>query len=155
MEKKSGRGPGLGEIPKSWGSSLIFLQRRNMAASRLAAWWAFPRPIIKSHAEEKWAWPWSRELPKFLKFPFDISATAEASDLNSVCNLGLPNPIIKLHPEKNGRDPELEELSTIGGFPLIFLQRLKGATSKLAGWCALPKPTTKSHREEKEGVALG
>jgi len=40
-----------------------------------------PRPIIKSHAEEKWAWPWAREAPKYyyLGFPFSISATAALS----------------------------------------------------------------------------
>jgi len=42
--------------------------------------------------------------------------------------------IKKLHPEeKIERGFELGELPKIGGFPLIFLQRLKIATSKLAG----------------------
>ena len=50
------------------------------ATSNLASRWGLPRPIIKSHAEEKWAWPWAREAPQFLESPFNISATAEASD---------------------------------------------------------------------------
>jgi len=39
--------------------------------------------------------------------------------------------------------------------PSIFLQQLKVATLKLAGWWGLPRPIIKSHVEEKEGVALG
>jgi len=41
------------------------------------------------------------------------------------------------------------------GFRLIFLQRLKVATSKLAGWWALQRPIKNFHEEEKEGVVLG
>jgi len=41
---------------------------------------AFPRPIIKLHSEEKWAWPWARGAPQNLGFPFNISATTEDSD---------------------------------------------------------------------------
>jgi len=41
------------------------------------------------------------------------------------------------------------------GSPSIFLQRLKVATSKLAGWWGSPRPIIKSHPEEKDGVALG
>jgi len=40
----------------------------------------WPRPTIKTHLEEKWAWPWFREAPICLGFPFNISATASASD---------------------------------------------------------------------------
>jgi len=38
-----------------------------------------PTPIIKQHPEEKWAWPWAREAPKYLLFPFNIFATAALS----------------------------------------------------------------------------
>jgi len=33
---KSGPGPGLGDLPKIWGSPLIFLQRLKIVTSRLA-----------------------------------------------------------------------------------------------------------------------
>jgi len=33
---KSGRGPGLGELPNIWGFPLIFLQQMKIATSRLA-----------------------------------------------------------------------------------------------------------------------
>jgi len=51
--EKSGRGPGLGELRKIGDSPLIFLQRLNVATSKLADWWGLPKPIIKSHPEEK------------------------------------------------------------------------------------------------------
>ena len=50
------------------------------ATSKLAKRWGLPRPIIKYYAEEKWAWPWAREAPQNFGVPFNISATAEASD---------------------------------------------------------------------------
>jgi len=50
---KSGRGPGLGKLFKIGGSPLIFLQRHKVTTSKLAGWWGLPRPIIKSHPEEK------------------------------------------------------------------------------------------------------
>ena len=51
---------------------------------------------------------------------------------------------------KIGRGLGLEELPNIWCFPLIFLQRLKVATSKLAGWWNLTRPIIKSHPEEKK-----
>jgi len=38
-----------------------------------------PRSTIKPHTEEKWAWPWVREAPIYLGFPFNISAMAALS----------------------------------------------------------------------------
>jgi len=38
------------------------------------------RPIIKSHPEKKWGWPWARKAPKNFGFPCNISATTEVSD---------------------------------------------------------------------------
>ena len=50
------------------------------ATSNLASRWGLPMPIIKSHAEEKWAWPWATEASQNFWAPFNISAMAEASD---------------------------------------------------------------------------
>ena len=52
-QKKIERDLLLGKLPKSRGSSLIFLQRLKVATSILARSWGLPRPIIKSHPEEK------------------------------------------------------------------------------------------------------
>jgi len=40
------------------------------------------------------------ELPEIWGFPFDISATDEASDFKFGTPLDLPRPIIKSHPEE-------------------------------------------------------
>jgi len=34
----------------------------------MAGWWGLPRPIIKSHPEEKTVWPWARGAPQNLGF---------------------------------------------------------------------------------------
>jgi len=50
---KSGRGHGLGKLPKILGFPLIFLQQLKLTTSKLAGWWVLPKPIIKSHPKEK------------------------------------------------------------------------------------------------------
>jgi len=52
-QRKSGRSPGLGELRKILGFSLIFLQRLKLATSNLASSWGFRRPIIKITPREK------------------------------------------------------------------------------------------------------
>ena len=56
------------------------------ATSNLASRCGLSRPIIKSHAEEKWSWPWAKGGPQNFGVSLNIFATAEASDLyiNSV-----------------------------------------------------------------------
>jgi len=44
---------GLGEIPKIFGSPIIFLQRLELSTSNLSRGWGLPRFVIKSHAEER------------------------------------------------------------------------------------------------------
>ena len=39
------------------------------ATNNLANRWGLPRPIIKSHAEEKWEWPWARKAPQNFGVP--------------------------------------------------------------------------------------
>ena len=48
-----------------------------------------PKPIIKSHAEEKWAWPWARVAPQNFGVPLNIFVTAEASDFKFGMQLGF------------------------------------------------------------------
>ena len=38
---------------------------------------------------KKWAWPGVGKLPKILGFPYNISATAGASDFNIITQLGF------------------------------------------------------------------
>ena len=121
---------------KFWGFSLIFLQRLKLAISRLAGRWALPRPITKSHPEEKWAWPWARGPAQIWGFPFNISATTEGN-----------KPIIKSHLEEKGRGPGLRELFKIWGFPFNIFAKLKLATSNFACSWGLPRLIVKSHRK--------
>jgi len=90
------------------------------------------------------------KLPKTLGFPFNISATAEASDYKFGMQLEFAKAIIKSHSEEKWAWPWARGASQNWGFPLIFVQRLKIATSKLVGWWGLPKPIIKSHPEEKK-----
>ena len=57
----------------------------------------------KITAEDKWAWPWARGAFQNLGFPFNISATAEASDLEFGVQLGFAKTHHKITPkEKEG-----------------------------------------------------
>ena len=98
---KSGRGPRLGEFPEIWGSPLIFLQRLQTATSRLAGRWALPRPITKSHPEEKVGvvMGYGSSLI-FWGYPLIFQQRLKVATSNLVCSLGLPRPIIKSHAEE-------------------------------------------------------
>ena len=93
-----GHGSKLGELPKIWRSSIniytmaeasnfkfgtqlgfVKAHRLKLASSNLACSWHLPKPTIKAHPEEKWSWSCAREDPKYLGFPFNISATATLS----------------------------------------------------------------------------
>jgi len=93
-----------------------------------------PRAIIKSHQEKSERGHGLKELPKVLEFPFYIIAAAEASDFKFGMQFEFSQAHYKITPRGKRRGPELGELPQIGGFLLIFLQRLKVAISKLAGW---------------------
>jgi len=67
--RKDGRGPGLGELPKIWGSPSIFTQWLKLATSNLVHSLGLPRPTIKPHPEKKWAWPWVREALIYFGYP--------------------------------------------------------------------------------------
>jgi len=52
--RKGVHGPGLAELPKIWGFFFnIYTQRLKLATSNLVHSLGLPRPIIKSHPEEK------------------------------------------------------------------------------------------------------
>jgi len=42
---------------------------------------------------KKWAWPWAKRAPKYFNAPFNISATAEASEFK----FGRLLPFAKAH----------------------------------------------------------
>jgi len=61
------------------------------------------------------------ELPKILEFPFNIFATAEASDFKFGTPFGFSKAHHKITPSGiSGRGPGLGKLPKICGSPLIF-----------------------------------
>jgi len=58
------------------------------ATSSLASSLGLPSPIIKSYQNKKWMWPWAMGAPQNFGVPFNISATAEASDFKFGTQLG-------------------------------------------------------------------
>ena len=90
------------------------------------------------------------KLPKILGFPFNISATAAASDFKFGAQLGFANAHHKITwGRKGGLLPGLGELSKTWGYPSIFTQWLKLATSNLVYSLGLPSSIIKSPPEEK------
>ena len=121
------------------------------ATSNLASHWRLPRPIIKSHAEEKWAWPWTRVAPQnfgvFLQY---ISATAEASEFKFGMPLGLTKGHHKITPRgESGRGPGLGKLRKILKSPFNTSATSELATANLVCSLGLPRPIIKLHTEEK------
>jgi len=63
----------------------------------------------------KRAWPWARETSQNLGFPFNISATAEASDFKFGTQLEFAKAHIKSHPEEKWPWPWVKELPILWG----------------------------------------
>jgi len=90
------------------------------------------------------------KLPKILEFPYNISATAGASNFKFVAQLGFAKAHHKItRRRKSGHGPGLRKLPKIWGSPSIFTQWPKLGTSNLVHSLSLPRPTTKPHPEEK------
>ena len=88
--------------------------------------------------------------------PFNISATAEVSDFKFGMQFGFSKAHHKITlRRKSRRGPGLGKLLKIWGSPLIFLQRLKVATSRLAGRWALPRQNHKIPPRRKSGRGHG
>ena len=63
-------------------------------------------------------WPWARGAPRNLRLPFNVSATAEASDFKVGTQLGFSKPHHKITPkDKSGGGLGLGELPDMLGFP--------------------------------------
>ena len=156
MQKKSGRGPKLGKLPKCLESPFI------ISATAEASDFKFGKPLRFTKARHKI--PKRRKVgmalgygssTKFWSPPLIFLQRLKLATSNLVCSLGLPRPIIKSHQRKSGRGPKLGELPKFWGFSLIFLQRLTLATINLVCSSGLPRPIIKSHPEKKVGVTSG
>jgi len=76
------------------------LQRLGLATSNFAGRWGLPRPIIKSHAEEKGARLWTRGVPKIWRPSLNIYTMSEASEFKFGKQLGFSKAYIKSHTEE-------------------------------------------------------
>jgi len=94
--RKIGRGHGLGEFPKI----LLFLRRLKLATSNLVCSLGLPRAIVKSHAEEKWAWPWAKGAPKIWGFLFNKPAMTEGNDFKIGNLVGFAKAHHKILPRR-------------------------------------------------------
>jgi len=81
-------------------------------------------------------WPWAKGAPQNFGFPYNISATAEASDFKIGTLLVFDKAHNKTTPrEKSGRGLGLGKLPNIWCLPLIFLQRLRWPLSISGASC--------------------
>ena len=118
------------------------------ATSNLASRWGLPRPIIKTHAEEKWCGYGLGKLRIILEYPFNISATTEASDFQFGRHLGFGKAHHKIPPRRNrGRGPRLEELPKNWGFPFNIYAMAESIDFKFGTQFGWPiRPVIKSHK---------
>jgi len=83
-----------------------------------------------------------------LESPFNISATAEASDFKFGMQLGFAKGHHKITPrEKSGRGHGLGKLPKILGFPFNISATAEASDFKFGMHLGLPKPIIKSHPE--------
>jgi len=98
---------------------------------------------------------WVRGAPKNLGMPFNISATAEASDFKFGTSLGFAKTHNKTTPRgKSGRGLGLWELPKILGFLYNIPATAEASNFKFGTLWGLPRPIVKSHTEEKVDVAV-
>jgi len=74
-----------------------------------------------SHPKEKVGWPWAKGAPQFLRFSYNISATAGANNFKFGMQLGFAKADNKItHIRKGGHGPGLGEFPKFG-VPLQYL----------------------------------
>jgi len=118
--------------------------------------WGLSDPVIKSHPEEKVGWPWARKLIEIFGFPYNISATAGASDFKFGAQLGFAKAPHKITCRRKGEHgPGLEELPKIWGSPSILTKWLRLAYLKFGTRLRFAKAHHKKHTQRKSGRGLG
>jgi len=91
-----------------------------------------------------------------LEFPFNISATDEASDFEFGMQLGFAKGHHKITPRGNsGRGPGLQKLPKILMFAINFSATAKASDFKLSMQLGFAKGHHKITPKEKVGVPLG
>ena len=96
--EKSGRGPGLEELPKILEFPFNIFVTAEDSDFKFGMQFGFSKVHQKLLLEEKLAWPWARGLPK--RSPLIFLQRLKLATSNLVCSLGFSRHIIKLHPEE-------------------------------------------------------
>jgi len=126
------------------------------ATSNLACSWGLLRPITKSDQKKSRCGPVLGELPEIWGFPFNVSATVEASNFKFGMQLKFAKPIIKSHPKvKVGVALRYDSSPKFGGSPMIFLQRLGLETLQFGAQVGFAKAHHKITRNRKGGHGPG
>jgi len=96
------------------------------------------------------------ELPEIWGFPFNISATAEASDFKFTTQLGFAKAHHKITPRgKSGHGLGLGEFPNILGFPYNISATAGASDFKFGTPIGFAKAHEKLHAEERIVMALG
>jgi len=96
------------------------------------------------------------ELTKVLRFPYNISATAGASDFKLGEQLGLPKAHHNHTQKKRWACPELGELPKIRGFPFSIYTVAEASDFKFGTQLGFAKAYHKiTHRKNWHGLGLG
>jgi len=116
-----------------------------------------PRLIKKSHPEEKGAGSLGLgELPKIMGFPYNISATAGASNFKFGTQLGFAKAHHKIIRRRKGeRGPGLGKLPNIWGFSLDIYTMVEARDFKFGTQLGFAKDHHKTTPRGKVVVALG
>jgi len=125
------------------------------AASNLARRWDLPGPIIKPHPEEKWVWPWTRELSKIWRFFSVFTQWLKLATSNFACRWGLPSSIIKSHPEEKWAWPWTRGTFQNLGFTFNISATAEASNFQFCMRLGSAKAHHKITPRGKVGVALG
>jgi len=129
--RKNGAWPWTRGAPKIWSLRFNIYNMAELVTSNLVHSLRLPGPIEKS-----WRGLGLRELTKILGFPYNISATAEASKFKISTLLGFSKAHHKIpHRRKSVHVFGLGKLPNIWGSPLIFLQRPRWPLSVSGASC--------------------
>jgi len=152
--RKSGCGPGLGELLEIWGFPFIISATAEASDFKFSTQLEFAKAYHKITPRGKSGHGLGLgELPNILGFPYNISATAGASEFKFGIHLEFAKAHDKTTRRRKGRHgPALWVLPKIWGFPS---QWLKLATSNLVHNLGLPRPTKNTQRKSRRSLGLG
>jgi len=116
-KRKGGHGGGLGQLPKICWLPLNIYTVAETSDFKFIHSLGLPRPIIKSHPKEMWAWPWASGASQNFVILLQYLQWLKLGTSNLIHSLGLPRPTIKPHPEEKWAWPWVREAPIYLGFP--------------------------------------